>query len=128
MDLLDFKDFQKYKRFLADQIVEISDNHLWCQEKSCEGVITLTDKKSKLGLISVHCKNCEDRNVETDFCIKCKFKACCPIACLHITCPKCRHEWCWLCQGPWSKHGGSYYQCNSYKPKMNKVKREAEKI
>jgi ariadne-1 len=31
--------------------------------------------------------------------------------CHHMT---CRHEFCWICLGPWSEHGGCYYQCNRY--------------
>jgi len=37
--------------------------------------------------------------------------------CLHMTCKKCKHEFCWLCKGSWSSHGditGGYYKCNSY--------------
>jgi len=38
---------------------------------------------------------------------------------MHMTCniPSCRHEFCWLCRGPWTEHGsatGGYYQCNKY--------------
>lgn len=38
--------------------------------------------------------------------------------CMHMTCSQCRHEFCWLCQGPWSEHGertGGFYNCNSYR-------------
>lgn len=34
-----------------------------------------------------------------------------------MNCPKCRASYCWLCQGDWSKHGGStggYYACNIF--------------
>lgn len=30
----------------------------------------------------------------------------------------CRHEFCWICMGPWSDHGqstGGYYSCNKFK-------------
>ena len=35
--------------------------------------------------------------------------------CNHMTCSQCRHEFCWMCKGPWSEHGqntGGYYKCN----------------
>lgn len=30
----------------------------------------------------------------------------------------CRHEFCWICMGPWKEHGGAtggYFQCNKWK-------------
>jgi ariadne-1 len=39
--------------------------------------------------------------------------------CNHITCQKCRHEFCWICSGDWASHGantGGYYRCNKYDP------------
>jgi len=35
--------------------------------------------------------------------------------CNHMTCP-CRHEWCWVCEGEWAKHGSNYYSCNHFNP------------
>nr|POF26688.1 putative e3 ubiquitin-protein ligase ari8 [Quercus suber] len=36
--------------------------------------------------------------------------------CKHMTCMKpCKHEFCWLCLGPWKEHGetsGGYYACH----------------
>ena len=35
--------------------------------------------------------------------------------CNHFVCNKCRHEFCWVCMGPWSEHGaetGGFYRCN----------------
>ena len=37
--------------------------------------------------------------------------------CNHMTCPKCRGEWCWMCLGDWKTHGertGGFYSCNIY--------------
>lgn len=31
-----------------------------------------------------------------------------------MTCKKCRHEFCWVCIGPWNIHGTSYFNCNRY--------------
>lgn len=36
---------------------------------------------------------------------------------MHMTC-KCGYEFCWLCLGPWTKHGektGGFYKCNKWK-------------
>ena len=33
---------------------------------------------------------------------------------------QCRHGFCWMCLGPWSKHNsstGGYYECHRYKQK-----------
>lgn len=32
----------------------------------------------------------------------------------HMTCKKCKWEFCWVCMGPWSEHGTSWYQCNRF--------------
>ncbi|KAK2871863.1 hypothetical protein FQN49_002751 [Arthroderma sp. PD_2] len=37
--------------------------------------------------------------------------------CNHMTCRKCKHEFCWMCLGPWSEHGTSWYNCNRYEEK-----------
>ncbi|GBC07666.1 hypothetical protein RclHR1_07600005 [Rhizophagus clarus] len=36
----------------------------------------------------------------------------------HITC-KCKYEFCWVCMGPWSKHGIGWYSCNRYNEKTS---------
>uniref|UniRef100_A0A7S1Q8V7 RBR-type E3 ubiquitin transferase n=1 Tax=Neobodo designis TaxID=312471 RepID=A0A7S1Q8V7_NEODS len=44
--------------------------------------------------------------------------------CNHMTCPACKHEWCWVCEGPWSTHGSSYYKCNQFDKKGGESERE----
>ncbi|CDH50400.1 ring finger protein [Lichtheimia corymbifera JMRC:FSU:9682] len=34
--------------------------------------------------------------------------------CNHMTCRKCRYEFCWVCMGPWSEHRSQYYACNRF--------------
>ena len=34
-----------------------------------------------------------------------------------MNCSKCKFSYCWLCMGPWSKHGGTtggWYACNIF--------------
>jgi ariadne-1 len=44
----------------------------------------------------------------------------------HMTCKKCKWEFCWVCMGPWSEHGTSYYQCNRFDEKGGVDARDAQ--
>ncbi|SCW04419.1 LAFE_0H13102g1_1 [Lachancea fermentati] len=35
--------------------------------------------------------------------------------CNHMTCKSCAYEFCWICEGCWKDHGGSYYECTRFK-------------
>ncbi|KAF8320820.1 hypothetical protein DL93DRAFT_2052337 [Clavulina sp. PMI_390] len=37
--------------------------------------------------------------------------------CNHMTCKKCKYEFCWVCMGNWTEHGSSWYSCNRYDDK-----------
>ncbi|CAD6568461.1 MAG: hypothetical protein CYPHOPRED_002569 [Cyphobasidiales sp. Tagirdzhanova-0007] len=37
--------------------------------------------------------------------------------CNHMTCKKCKYEFCWICMGEWSAHGTSWYNCNRFDEK-----------
>ncbi|KIK93554.1 hypothetical protein PAXRUDRAFT_828848 [Paxillus rubicundulus Ve08.2h10] len=46
--------------------------------------------------------------------------------CNHMTCKKCKHEFCWVCMGPWSEHGTAWYSCNRYDEKAGIDARDAQ--
>ncbi|PPQ92982.1 hypothetical protein CVT25_000183 [Psilocybe cyanescens] len=46
--------------------------------------------------------------------------------CNHMTCKKCKHEFCWVCMGPWSEHGTAWYSCNRFDEKTGVDARDAQ--
>ena len=66
------------------------------------------------------------------------------ILCSHMTCKKCKYEFCWVCMGaivlgifcklmltnmytgPWSEHGTSWYNCNRYDESSGVEARDAQ--
>jgi len=44
----------------------------------------------------------------------------------HMTCKKCKWEFCWVCMGPWSEHGTAWYQCNRFDEKTGINARDAQ--
>ncbi len=46
--------------------------------------------------------------------------------CNHMTCRKCKHEFCWMCMGLWSEHGTSWYSCNRFEEKSGIEARDAQ--
>lgn len=43
-----------------------------------------------------------------------------------MSCKKCKHEFCWVCMGPWSDHGTSWYNCNRFEDKASEDARNAQ--
>lgn len=59
----------------------------------------------------------ETRNyllVHTQDCPKCKVCIEKNGGCSHMTCNRCKHEFCWVCMNDWKTHGATY-DCNRYK-------------
>lgn len=46
--------------------------------------------------------------------------------CNHMTCKKCKNEFCWVCMGSWSEHGNAWYSCNRYEEKEGVDARDAQ--
>jgi len=65
----------------------------------------------------------------TKTCPKCQVRIEKNRACNHMHCTKCNHHFCWLCKGPWSKHGtstGGFYVCKKYQEDLKKGDRSNE--
>jgi len=44
--------------------------------------------------------------------------------CMHMTCRKCKHEFCWICMGNWKGH----QSCNAYKPNETSKSEELKQL
>jgi len=76
-----------------------------------------------LGMWNEKCRNeSETANwilANTKSCPKCVSRIEKNNGCNHMTCQRCKYEFCWICMGEWNEHGantGGYYKCNKYDP------------
>jgi len=46
--------------------------------------------------------------------------------CNHMTCRKCKNEFCWMCMGVWSEHGTSWYNCNRFDERSGSDARDSQ--
>ncbi|KAJ7252146.1 hypothetical protein B0H12DRAFT_1118707 [Mycena haematopus] len=95
------------------------------EHKFCFGCIIDSDHRPVVcGVALLWLKKCRDDS-ETANWIKSNTKECPKCmstiekngGCNHMTCKKCKHEFCWVCMGPWSEHGTAWYSCNRFDEK-----------
>ncbi|KAJ7354505.1 hypothetical protein DFH08DRAFT_855062 [Mycena albidolilacea] len=95
------------------------------EHKFCFGCIIDSDHRPVVcGVALLWLKKCRDDS-ETANWIKSNTKECPKCmstiekngGCNHMTCKKCKHEFCWVCMGPWVDHGTAWYSCNRYDEK-----------
>ncbi|CAO3690383.1 unnamed protein product [Rhizopus stolonifer] len=92
-----------------------------CQHRFCFGCALNDHQPCVCSLVNKWLKKCEDDSetanwisANTKECGKCHSTIEKNGGCNHMTCRKCKHEFCWVCMGPWSEHGTSWYTCNRF--------------
>jgi ariadne-1 len=132
--------YRRYVGFLAKAFVDDHPNIKWCPAPGCGNAVRSDLRSAKLvtchcgfrfcfmcsteAHAPASCdemirwkKKCADDSetfnwlkVNTQICPKCKTSIEKNGGCNHMTCAKCRHEFCWICNGDWKNH----QSCNKF--------------
>ena len=106
-----------------------------CQNEHsfCFGCTLADHQPAPCALVKKWMKKCEDDSetsnwisANTKECPKCNSTIEKNGGCNHMTCRKCKHEFCWMCMGPWAEHGTSWYNCNRFEEKSGSDARDAQ--
>lgn len=107
--------------------------HCDCKHSFCFGCTLADHQPTPCGLVKKWTKKCEDDSetanwiaANTKECPKCQSTIEKNGGCNHMTCRKCRNEFCWMCMGVWSEHGTSWYNCNRFEEKSGTDARDAQ--
>jgi ariadne-1 len=95
-----------------------------CKHNFCFGCTLNDHQPTPCALVKKWLKKCEDDSetanwisANTKECPKCHSTIEKNGGCNHMTCRKCKHEFCWMCMGLWSEHGTSWYNCSRFEEK-----------
>jgi Ariadne domain/IBR domain, a half RING-finger domain len=107
--------------------------HCSCKHSFCFGCGLNDHQPPPCSLVKMWMKKCEDDSetanwisANTKECPKCLSTIEKNGGCNHMTCRKCKYEFCWMCMGLWSEHGTSWYNCNRYTEKSGSEARDAQ--
>ncbi|KAK5013191.1 E3 ubiquitin-protein ligase dbl4 [Cryomyces antarcticus] len=107
--------------------------HCACKHSFCFGCSLTDHQPAPCALVKKWLKKCEDDSetanwisANTKECPKCRSTIEKNGGCNHMTCRKCRNEFCWMCMGLWSEHGTSWYNCNRFEEKSGADARDAQ--
>ncbi|KAK3985641.1 E3 ubiquitin-protein ligase dbl4 [Cladorrhinum sp. PSN332] len=104
-----------------------------CSERFCFGCPNEDHQPAPCDLVKKWLKKCADDSetanwisANTKECPRCNSTIEKNGGCNHMTCRKCKHEFCWMCMGLWSEHGTSWYNCNRFEEKSGTEARDAQ--
>lgn len=107
--------------------------HCKCGDTFCFGCGLADHQPPPCPLVKLWLKKCADDSetanwisANTKECPKCNSTIEKNGGCNHMTCRKCKYEFCWMCMGLWSEHGTSWYNCNRYEEKSGHEARDAQ--
>ncbi|KAI9696630.1 MAG: hypothetical protein M1820_008079 [Bogoriella megaspora] len=107
--------------------------HCACGHQFCFGCTLQDHQPAPCSLVKKWLKKCEDDSetanwisANTKECPKCNSTIEKNGGCNHMTCRKCKNEFCWICMGVWSEHGTSWYNCNRFEEKSGSDARDAQ--
>jgi len=104
-----------------------------CGHRFCFGCSLSDHQPAPCELVKKWLKKCADDSetanwisANTKECPRCNSTIEKNGGCNHMTCRKCKHEFCWMCMGLWSEHGTSWYNCNRFEEKSGTEARDAQ--
>ena len=104
-----------------------------CHHRFCFGCSLNDHQPAPCSLVKKWLKKCEDDSetanwisANTKECPKCQSGIEKNGGCNHMTCRKCKNEFCWICMGNWAEHGQSWYNCNRFEEKSGLDGRDAQ--
>ncbi|KAI9779005.1 MAG: hypothetical protein M1816_003782 [Peltula sp. TS41687] len=104
-----------------------------CGHSFCFGCTLNDHRPCPCALVKKWLKKCEDDSetsnwisANTKECPKCHSTIEKNGGCNHMTCRKCKYEFCWMCMGVWSEHGTSWFNCSRYDSKSGEQGRDAQ--
>ncbi|KAK4556005.1 hypothetical protein LTR86_006701 [Recurvomyces mirabilis] len=107
--------------------------HCECKQSFCFGCTLPDHQPTPCVLVKRWIKKCEDDSetanwisANTKECPKCNSTIEKNGGCNHMTCRKCKNEFCWMCMGLWSEHGTSWYNCNRFEERSGTDARDAQ--
>ncbi|KAI9020516.1 hypothetical protein DFJ74DRAFT_673498 [Hyaloraphidium curvatum] len=104
-----------------------------CGHRFCFGCGLPDHQPCVCFLVKKWLKKCQDDSetanwisANTKECTKCNATIEKNGGCNHMTCRRCKYEFCWVCSGPWAEHGTQWYNCNRFDEKNSLDARDAQ--